>query len=60
MKAIILFIGQVVTYIIVAAMAIFELASAGEYFDKKKWGWFGFSAFLAVYWMAWIINHSFS
>lgn len=45
--------------IIVAALAIFELGEAAYYFDKKKWGWFGLSAYLAIYWMTWIIHHSF-
>ncbi len=54
-----LIIGDIIIYIFVAAMAIFELASAAECFDKKQWGWFGFSAYLAIYWMAWIICHRF-
>lgn len=59
MKEAILTIGGIIIYIFVAAMAIFEFASAAEYFDKKKWGWFGFSAYLAIYWMSWTICHSF-
>lgn len=49
----------IITYVLVAALAIFEFAEAGKYFTEKKWGWFGLSAYLAVYWMAWIIHHSF-
>lgn len=52
-------IGGIIIYIFVAALAIFELSETAYYFDKKKWGWFGFSAYLAIYWMAWIICHRF-
>lgn len=47
-------------YLVVAGLAIMEIADAGRYFTEKKWGWFGFSTYLAIYWMAWIIHHSFS
>lgn len=59
MKEAFLIIGEIIIYIIVAALAIFELAETAYYFDKKKWGWFGVSAYLAIYWVAWIICHSF-
>lgn len=50
----------IVRYLVVAVLAIFELSETAYYFDKKKWGWFGISTYLAIYWMAWIIHHSFS
>lgn len=51
--------GTIIIYLLVAGLAIFELAETAYYFNKKKWGWFGLSAYLAIYWMAWIISHSF-
>lgn len=51
--------STIITYAVVGLLAIFEFSEAAYYFDKKKWGWFGISTYLAIYWMAWIINHSF-
>lgn len=50
----------IMQYFVVVVLAIFEIADTGKYFSEKKWGWFGLSAYLAIYWMAWIIHHSFS
>lgn len=47
-----------VLYLVGWAMAIWCIADAGRNFTEKKWGWFGFSTCLAIYWMAWIICHS--
>lgn len=49
----------IILVIIVAALAIFEFSEAAYYFNEKKYGWFGLSAYLAIYWLAWIIHHSF-
>lgn len=59
MTTIILTIGQIVLYIFAAALAIYNFANAAYYFNEKKHGWFGFYAVMAIYWMAWIIHHSF-
>lgn len=51
---------MIILYLVVGVLAIIEIADAGRYFTEKKWGWFGISTYLAIYWMAWIIHHSFS
>lgn len=50
----------IIRYLTVVVLAILEISETGKYFTEKKWGWFGLSAYLAIYWMAWIIHHSFS
>lgn len=52
-------LGTIIIYLLVAAFAILELAETAYYFDKKKWGWFGISAYLAIYWTVWTIHHIF-
>lgn len=49
---------RIALFVFVAALVIFELSETARYFTEKKWGWFGLSAYLAIYWMAWIITHS--
>lgn len=50
----------IMLYLAVSVFAIIEIGNAGRYYTEKKWGWFGISAYLAIYWMAWIIHHSFT
>lgn len=46
-------------YLVGTIMAIWCIADAGKEFSNKRWGWFGFNTYLAIYWTAWIIHHIF-
>lgn len=50
----------IMLYLAVSVFAIIEIGDAGRYFIEKKYGRFGISTYLAIYWMAWVICHSFS
>lgn len=46
-------------YLVASVMSIWCIADAGKEFSNRRWGWFGFNTFLAIYFIAWVINYAF-
>ena len=50
---------DLICYVVFVALDIWSIADAGRCFSEKKWSWFGFNTFLAIYFMAEIIHLTF-